>query len=87
MSGELLEGLPPRLAQEYAAESCLSSREGRSVWLMRRRDSEERFVLKLSLEGTEDLAEEFQLLKRLTRRRRGTHRLRHRPCLSRRSAA
>ena len=67
MTGAPLEGLPERLSLAYEAESCLSSREGRSVWRMRRRADGEPFVLKLSLEGTEDLAEEFQLLKRLAR--------------------
>ena len=67
MTGAPLEGLPERLSLAYEAESCLSSREGRSVWRMRRRADGEPFVLKLSLEGTEDLAEEFQLLNRLAR--------------------
>ena len=68
MKGEALEGLPERLSLAYEAEACLSSREGRSVWRMRRRADGEPFLLKLSLEGTEDLSEEFHLLKRLARR-------------------
>nr|WP_325211777.1 phosphotransferase [uncultured Oscillibacter sp.] len=68
MTGAPLEDLPDRLSLAYETEACLSSREGRSVWRMRRRADGEPFVLKLSLEGTEDLAEEFQLLKRLARR-------------------
>lgn len=67
MSAEPLEGLPPRLALLYRAEDCLSAREGRSVWRMRRRSDGEPFVLKLSLEGTEDLAEEYRLLERVSR--------------------
>ena len=67
MTGAPLEGLPERLSLAYEAELCLSSREGRSVWRMRRRAAGEPFVLKLSLEGTEDLAEEFRLLNRLAR--------------------
>ena len=67
MTGAPLEGLPERLSLAYEAELCLSSREGRSVWRMRRRADGEPFVLKLSLEGTEDLAEEFRLLNRLSR--------------------
>lgn len=68
MTGAPLEGLPDRISLAYEAEACLSAREGRSVWRMRRRADGEPFVLKLSLEGTEDLAEEFRLLKRLARR-------------------
>lgn len=67
MTGAPLEGLPERLSLAYEAEACLSSREGRSVWRMRRRADGESFVLKLSLEGTEDLEEEFRLLNRLSR--------------------
>lgn len=67
MTGAPLEGLPARLSLAYETELCLSSREGRSVWRMRRRADGEPFVLKLSLEGAEDLAEEFQLLNRLAR--------------------
>lgn len=63
-----MEGLPPRISLAYQAEACLSSREGRSVWRMRRRADGEPFILKLSLEGTEDLEEEFRLLKRLSAR-------------------
>lgn len=68
MSGDSLEGLPPRISLVYEAESCLSAREGRSVWRMRRRADGEPFVLKLSLAGEEDLTEEFRLLKRLSPR-------------------
>ncbi|MDE6456724.1 MAG: phosphotransferase, partial [Dysosmobacter sp.] len=67
MTGAPLEGLPERLSLAYEAEVCLSARDGRSVWRMRRRADREPFVLKLSLEGTEDLAEEFRLLNRLAR--------------------
>ena len=67
MTGTPLEGLPARISLAYEAEECLSARDGRSVWRMRRRADGEPFVLKLSLEGTEDLAEEFQLLNRLAR--------------------
>ena len=66
MSAQVLEGLPPRISLVYEAERCLHAGEGRSVWRVRRRADGEPFVLKLSLEGTEDLAEEFQLLKRLS---------------------
>lgn len=66
MSADPLEGLPPRISLAYKAESCLSAREGRSVWRVRRRADGEPFILKLSLAGEENLAEEFQLLKRLS---------------------
>lgn len=61
----LPEGLPPRVLLAYEPESCLSVREGRSVWRMRRRADGVPFVLKISREETEDLPEEFQILARL----------------------
>lgn len=68
MSAGPLEGLPLRISLVYKAESCLSAREGRSVWRVRRRTDGEPFILKLSLEGEEDLAEEFEILKHLSTR-------------------
>lgn len=61
----LPEGLPPRVLLAYEPESCLSAREGRSVWRMRRRADGAPFVLKISRDGTEDLPEEFRILTRL----------------------
>lgn len=54
--------LPERIGLAYEPVSCLSSKEGRSVWLVRRRADGAPFLLKRALWGGEDLAEEFRLL-------------------------
>lgn len=71
MIGAPLEGLPERLSLACEAEACLFSREGRSVWRMRRQADGRPFILKLSLERTEDLEEEFRLLNLLSRQMPG----------------
>lgn len=54
--------LPERIGLAYEPVSCLSSKEGRSVWLVRRRADDAPFLLKRALWGGEDLDEEFRLL-------------------------
>ena len=57
-----LPHLPDRIGLAYRPEAPLSSGEGRSAWLVRRRADGAPFVLKQSLWGGEDLMEEFRLL-------------------------
>ena len=57
--------LPRRISLVYQPEACLAEREGRSVWLLRRRGDGAPFVLKLARAEGEDLEEEFRLLTRL----------------------
>lgn len=59
------EGLPARILLAYEPETCLSGREGRSVWRVRRRADGAPFILKAASEETEDLPQEFQVLARL----------------------
>lgn len=57
--------LPERILTEYEPDSCLSHREGRLVWRLRRRSDGALYVLKACPADTEDLTEEFQILRRL----------------------
>ncbi len=57
--------LPPSFLETYEVESCLSRRERGGVWRLARRSDGAAFVLKAVPAGTEDLAESFQILKRL----------------------
>lgn len=56
--------LPERLAGRYRPASCLLSREGREVWLLRD-NAGGRYVLKIDRTGRRDLAGEFSLMGRL----------------------
>lgn len=53
--------LPPRIALAYEPSSPLSVREGREVWLLRRRCDNAPFVAKID-RNAEELMEEFRLL-------------------------
>lgn len=57
--------LPDRVLRDYEPDSCLARREDGYVWRLRRRADGALFVLKSAPAGTEDLAEEFQILTRL----------------------
>ena len=58
--------LPDRILSGYAADSCLAGpEEGRLVLRLRRRGDGALMVLKAAPAGRENLAEEFQLLKKL----------------------
>ena len=57
--------LPPSFLETYEVESCLSRRERGGVWRLARRSDGAAFVLKAVPAGAEDLAESFQILKRL----------------------
>ncbi len=67
LTGASLKGLLECLSLAYKAEACLSSREGRSVGCAAGPTGSP-----LSLEGTEDLKEEFRLLNRLSRQLPGS---------------
>lgn len=58
--------LPERLAGRYRPESCLLSREGREVWLLRD-EGDGQYVLKIDRTGQRDLAGEYALMERLPR--------------------
>ena len=57
--------LPDRIALVYRPEACLAERQGRSVWLLRRRCDDAPYILKITQAGGEDLEEEFRLLAQL----------------------
>lgn len=57
--------LPDRIALAYRPEACLAERQGRSVWLLRRRCDDAPYILKIAQAGGEDLEEEFRLLTQL----------------------
>lgn len=57
--------LPDRIALVYRPEACLAERQGRSVWLLRRRCDDAPYILKIAQADGEDLEEEFRLLAQL----------------------
>jgi len=63
--------LPERVQADYEVESCLSEKEGRVVLRLRRRRDGGQYIIKASPEGTEDLAEEYRIMERLSPLLRG----------------